>query len=342
MKISEFELIDRIRQNLVMTPTDALRGVGDDCAIIKKDDDSVLLISTDCLIEKVHFDLKYFSFIELGKKAMTVNLSDIAAMGGEPRYAFVTLGIPSHVEADDITDFYTGMQQVASEFGAGIVGGDTSDSPKVFFINLTVVGVAKNGQYKLRSTAKVGDGIYLSGVAGSSAVGLKLLEKKRTQDNPYLRAHKNPRPRIQLGQILGASEAVHAMIDTSDGLVQDLSHILRASQVAAEINYEDVPRDEGFEEMCRSVGLNAEETLFSGGEDYQLLFTMDDTKADELQARLTDKRHKIQRIGHIVEKASVSKVDLPIPARIRILRDGKEINLNRTGYDHFLGALVRS
>lgn len=341
MKTSEFELIQQIKHNLNMAPVDLIRGIGDDCAVIKKDDDSVFLISTDCLVETVHFERKYFSFIELGKKTMSVNLSDIAAMGGVPLYAFVTLGVPSDVDEGEIHDLYTGMQQVAAEFSTGIVGGDTSRSPKTFFVSLTVVGVAKNGQYKLRSEAKVGDGIYVSGHIGSSAVGLKLLQKKKVQENHFIKAHKNPRPRLQLGQLLGEASSVHSMIDLSDGLLQDLAHILNASQVAAEIQYEALPLEDDFAEVCRSVGLVPEETALTGGEDYQLLFTMDDAAAEALSQSLVAKRFKITRIGTILAKDLVPKVAQPLPARIRILKNGKELKPTQLGYDHFL-ARIRS
>lgn len=341
MKTSEFELIHQIKKNLIMVPADLIRGIGDDCAVLKKDEDSVFLISTDCLVEKVHFELKQFSFIELGKKAMSVNLSDIAAMGGVPLYAFVTIGVSPDVNEGEVLDLYTGMQQVAAEFQAGIVGGDTTSSPKSFFVSLTVVGVAKNGQYKLRSDAKVGDGIYVSGNVGSSAVGLKLLQKKKVQENNFIKAHKNPRPRIQLGQLLGEASAVHAMIDLSDGLLQDLGHVLSASQVSAEINFENLPLEDDFFETCRSVGLSPEDTALTGGEDYQLLFTMDDAAAEELSSSLVAKRFKITRIGTVLPKEAVPKVALPLPARIRVLKNGKELKLGQLGYDHFL-AHIRS
>lgn len=334
MNISEFELIARIKSHLTATPIDMIRGIGEDCAVVKKDESNVWLISTDCLIESVHFDFKYFSFVELGKKAMSVNLSDIAAMGGEPRYVLVTLGIPKHVNEGDIGEFYTGLDQVAGEFGAAIVGGDTSSSPKLFFASLTVIGVAKNDRVKTRSSAKPGQGVYVSGCLGSSAVGLKLLQKRKAVENAYVQAHKNPRPRVHLGKILGETSEVGALIDLSDGLVQDLTHVLESSDAAAEIAFESIPREDDFEEACRKLKLDPVETLLAGGEDYQLLFTMDDAFLPELEKKLVDKRQKVTRVGRVLDAPAGGN---DAHSRVKVFRAGQEVALKKGGFDHFKG-----
>jgi thiamine-monophosphate kinase len=332
MNISEFELISRIKSHLTAAPVGMIRGIGEDCAVLKKDESNAWLVSTDCLVESVHFDFKYFSFVELGKKAMSVNLSDIAAMGGEPRYALVTLGIPKHVSEIDIGEFYTGLDQVAGEFGAAIVGGDTSFSPKLFFVNVVVIGVVKNEAYKLRSAAKPGDGIYVSGNLGSSAVGLGLLRKRKAQENVYVQAHKNPRPKVALGRLLGECPDVHAMIDLSDGLIQDLSHVMEASGTAAEIDFESVPREEDFETVCRTLRLDPDELLLAGGEDYQLLFTMPDVAFPALEKILAEKRLKVTRIGRVHDAIATGP---DARSRVKIWKSGRELVLKKTGFDHF-------
>lgn len=330
MKTTEFELIREIKNNLMTTPVDMIQGIGEDCAVVKKDEKHVFLISTDCLIERVHFDLDDFSFLEVGKKAMSVNLSDIAAMAGKPLYAFVTIGIPSHFQKNDIRDFYTGLEQVSQEFSTAIIGGDTSRSPNLFFISLTVIGVAKNGAYKLRSSAKSGDGIYISGPLGSSAVGLTILKKKKKLPGgtDYIQAHKNPRPRIPLATILSNFSEVHAMIDVSDGLLQDLDHILQASEVRARLDYNEIPKEKDFDEICERFRLSPEETLLSGGEDYELLFTMDESALDSLQKELNHKKLFIKKIGTILP------LDQKKPG-VEVVRDGETLSLQNLGYDHF-------
>jgi len=330
MKTTEFELIREIKDNLMTTPIDMIQGIGEDCAVVKKDEGHVFLISTDCLIERVHFDLDYFSVFELGKKAMSVNLSDIAAMAGKPLYAFVTIGVPPHFQKKDIHDFYTGLEQVSQEFATAIIGGDTSRSPNLFFISLTVIGVAKNDAYKLRSFAKPGDGIYISGPLGSSAVGLAILEKKKklSGGTVYIQAHKNPRPRIPLAGILAKFSEVHAMIDVSDGLLQDLNHILHASKVNARLDYNEIPREKDFDQFCERFCLSPENTLLSGGEDYQLLFTMEESASASLQKDLNHKRLSIKKIG------TVLPLDQKKP-RIEVVKNGEVLSLQSLGYDHF-------
>lgn len=328
MELSEAELIARLRRDLSAAPPEVLCGIGDDCAVIRKDAASVFLVTTDCLVEGVHFEFDYFSFLELGKKTMAVNLSDIAAMAGEPRYAVVSIAIPERLSVGDIADFYTGMEQAASEFGTAIVGGDTSRSVKHFFVNVTLIGTAQEGRYKLRSGAKVGDGIYVSGHLGSAAVGLRLLERGKSGGVSYVQAHKNPRPRVVLGRILAETPEVHAAIDLSDGLLMDLGRVLDASEVAAELQYEAIPHEGDFDIACRSVRLAPEQTLLTGGEDYQLLFTMDDAAFATFSKACAAKRVSVTRIGRIVAADAGPK--------IKVFRGGANMDVSSlSGFDHF-------
>lgn len=324
---------------MATTQAGLLCGIGDDCAVIKKDDRNVLLVTTDSLVEHVHFDLRYFSFIDLGKKALSVNLSDIAAMGGTPLYAFVSLAVPPKVNETNIADFYHGMNQVASEFSVAVAGGDISQSPNYFFINVAVVGEAKKNHVKYRSGAKAGDGIYVSGVLGSAAVGLTFFNKWRRVQNPYIQAIKNPRPRLYLSRILAGLSQVHALIDISDGLVQDLSHILEASRVAARIEYDKVPRAPDFDVTCRSLRINPVDTLLAGGEDYQLLFTMEDSGWETLKKRIEPRKDiRITRIGEILPLKDQKEPGSFVHPHLMILdAKGREITVPAGGWDHFRG-----
>lgn len=309
------------------THSDLVHGIGDDCAVIERDKDSVFLVTTDSLIEGVHFELKYTSFVDLGKKSLAVSLSDIAAMAGSPLCAFVSLGIPPKITEDQITDFYIGMEQVAQEFGLAIAGGDMSRSPTHFCVNVTVMGEAHKGTYKLRSTAQVGDGVYVSGQLGSAAVGLRLCQKKKTTQNQFLQAMKNPRPRLGLACLLADIPEVHAMIDLSDGFLQDLGHVARASEKGVRVNYDLIPRDKDFETFCAELKLDPFETLLAGGEDYELLFTMSDSGRKMLDQKLSFKKNiRVTRVGEVVAgEVGVKVLD----------SKGAEIRLKRTGFDHF-------
>ncbi|MBF0105648.1 MAG: thiamine-phosphate kinase [Deltaproteobacteria bacterium] len=338
MKISEFDLIQSIKGQLATAHPALLQGIGDDCAVVKKDSKNVFLISTDCLIENVHFDLKHFSFIDLGKKAIAVNLSDIAAMGGKPLYAFICLGIPPKINQTAISDFYAGVDHVSAEFGLSIAGGDMSRSPNYLFIGITVVGETPRANVKLRSAAKDGDGIYVTGTIGTAAVGLNYLKRKRPAENQYIKAIKNPRPRIAVASALAGFAGVHAMIDVSDGLLQDLHHVMKASNTQALVEVDKIPRESDFETACKTLRLDPLETLLTGGEDYQLLFTMDDKTMDALSDVLKLNRgFKITRIGEVREAAKQQlslKLD-PYPL-IRVNdATGREIFVKKGGYDHF-------
>lgn len=335
--ISEFSLIQSITDTIKTTHGRVLCGIGDDCAVLEKDAKNVSLITTDVLIEGVHFDLNYFSFIDLGKKALSVNLSDIAAMAGSPVAAFVTLGIPKHVSEANIADLYTGFSHVAGEFGVAIAGGDLSASPGPFFVSLTVLGEAAKNTYKLRSTAVVGDGIYVSGNLGSAAVGFALCAKRRKVENSFVQAFKNPRPRLYLAKILADFPQVHAAIDLSDGLVQDLSHMMKASSVAAKLDLSAIPTEPDFVATCQKLKLDPVETLLSGGEDYQLCFTMDDAVFVDLKKRLEERKIKVTRIGEVVKSRHIDGTGNPSPTWVTVFdAHGKEIHLKKGGFDHFL------
>lgn len=324
----EFELIRKIKSNLLTAPVGLVKGIGEDCAVLEKDADDYNVVSTDSLIEKIHFSLKYFSFIELGKKAMAVNLSDIAAMGAKPRYVFVSLGVPSSVSEQDIHDFYSGMEQVSNEFEAAIVGGDLSSSKEHFFINITVMGVVARKECKLRSGARPGDSIYVSGHLGSAALGLKILQKKKRLGPDFVKALKTPQARVRLGRILASYPEVSAMIDTSDGLVQDLSHMLKASDVSAIVNLEALPHHKDFTATCKKMGVSPRDFLLSGGEDYQLLFTVDPKVEEDLLARTKDFRVPITKVGEILPDEG--------GARLKIVdANGDTVQFKGKGFDHF-------
>jgi thiamine-monophosphate kinase len=190
-----------------------------------------------------------------------------------------------------------------------------------------VIGDAKKDEYKLRSQAKVGDGIYVSGVVGAAAVGFAYLQKKKMVGNHFIQAFKNPRPRLQLAKILSEISEVHAVIDLSDGLLQDLGHVAKLSEVGAKINLRDVPKAPDFEKACQELKLNPVETLLSGGEDYQLLFTMSARGASILDQKLSHlKNLRITRIGDSVGKDH----------SVKVFDDAhQEIKLKKPGFDHF-------
>lgn len=329
MAKGEFALINKIRETVSLPTTQVVRAIGEDCAVFVKNAHDYTVVSTDSLIENIHFDLKYFSFLELGKKAMAVNLSDIAAMGAEPKYALVSLGIAPHINEAAILDFYTGLEQCLQMHGGHIVGGDLAKNPEHFFINITVIGECAKEQCKMRNTAQVGDGIYVSGHLGSAALGLVALQKNHDIDAVFLQALKTPHPQTKLGQILAKQAGVHAMLDVSDGLLQDLGHILQESQVSAQICVDEIPVLPNFDAACAALKQNPLELRLSGGEDYQLLVTIDDVAAPNVLKELKAFGLGLTRVGTIV--ASQASQHECVVSR----QNGDVYLPKHLGFDHF-------
>lgn len=268
MSYSEFSFIESIKKQ-VKVPLNC-EGIGDDCAVIRLDETSGQVITTDMLVEGVHFLKDKISPYQLGRKSVAVNLSDIAAMGAFPNAIFLSLSIPKGISNEWLDEFIKGVLS----WNVPLLGGDTTASLRDIVINITACGVIDYKKIKRRSGAKVGDTIFVTGTLGESVAGLKALQKGI--DNPILiNAHNDPKPHIIQGCELGKSTKVHSMMDVSDGIASDLKHILKASNVNATIDTAKIPLTNTLSDFCKSQNINALELALSGGEDYVLLFTAD-------------------------------------------------------------------
>lgn len=328
MKISEFQLIDRIR-NLIHPPSpDVICGIGDDCAVIDRHNGHYELLTTDCLIEGVHFDLKYFTPFEVGKKALAVNLSDIAAMAGKPLYALVSWGIPENISDDWLTDATTGLCQMALEFNVSVVGGNLAFSPDRLWVSIMLVGEVQKEKCKFRKGARPNDALYVSGPLGSSVLGLALLKKKKVLGDPFIRAHKTPVPELLVGHFLGEQKGVTSMIDVSDGLLGDLSHILNAGseKYGARLDFDSIPREKELDSLAKSMKLSPVDLILNGGEDYQLLFTVNPEEEKDFLKKSKLAGYKFFRIGCVKDQAYGIKV---------VNEQGEEIAFSQRGFDHF-------
>jgi thiamine-monophosphate kinase len=321
-ELGEFGLIERLAAVIgTEAPPDLIVGIGDDAAAWRVGD-QVLLSTTDTLVKGVHFLPEFAPWADVGWKALAVNVSDIAAMGGEPLFALVTLALPLEAEVSFAEELYAGLTECAQEYGVAVVGGDIIRAPQVS-VTIAVIGRAqmREGEPLLmrRSGAKAGDVIAVTGTLGDSAAGLWRLRKGATEDDPLVRAHLRPLPRLAEGQEAARTGTVCA-IDVSDGLMQDLGHICEMSRLGAEVREESLPLSD---DLRAAYPEDAIALACSGGEDYELVLAGDEETVlrvgEGISANLTV-------VGRMVESTA---------HRPRLLdRAGKELAVAVHGWDH--------
>jgi thiamine-monophosphate kinase len=324
--VGEFGLIKRIRKRMATSDSAVIQGIGDDVAVIETAN-KALLITTDILIEGIHFDRSWIDPYRLGKKALVVNLSDIAAMGGTPKYFLISLGLPKDLSLSFISSFYQGLKEEARRFCVDLLGGDTSLSQKIV-INICLLGEEKKKDLLFRRGARVGDNLFVTGTLGDAALGLKILQKKGLMRGPkgLIERQLSPYPRIQLGQAIAKRRCATAMIDVSDGLLIDTTHLLEESGVGARIWEERVPLSRLYRKWIHFYSKGLYQMALCGGEDYELLFTAPPEKRKAISSLAFSLKVPITDIGKI----------LPQNEGFHIIRkDGKEYSPSRLGFEHF-------
>lgn len=308
--LRERQLIATIRRLAGSLP-DGL-GIGDDCAVIDLPKGHEALVTTDFSLENIHFRREWHPADSVGWRCLARGLSDIAAMGGEPRAAFLSLALPRELPQEWVDKFVAGFLKLARSCSVRLAGGDTAESPAGVLADIVVLGSIAKGKAVLRSDAQVGDFVYVTGMLGTSVAALELLrEGKRLRPKAHLR-HFYPDPRLRVGRYLREKKLASAMIDTSDGLSVDLGHICDESKVGAVIYAESLPRPPG------PRGL---QFALHGGEDYELLFTAAAKKdvGDEIDGV------PVARIGEIVRGDAIRVADA----------EGKTQLLQSAGWEHF-------
>jgi thiamine-monophosphate kinase len=325
-EIGEFGLINRIRNWMPDSDSAVIQGIGDDVAVIDRDGET-LLITTDLLIEGIHFDRSWIDPYRLGRKALAVNLSDIAAMGGIPKYFLISVGLPRDLSLSFISLFYRGLKEGARKFRVDLIGGDTSLSQKIV-INLCLLGEGKGKNLLFRKGARVGDDLLVSGTLGDAALGLKVLQKKGAIEGPTSLIEKqlSPSPRIQLGQTIAERHYATAMIDVSDGLLIDTTHLLEESGVGARIWEGQVPLSRSYRKWIYSYSKDLYRMALCGGEDYELLFTSPPKMRKEISSLAHALNVPVTRIGEILPK----KEGLYVTRK-----DGGKYFPSHLGFDHF-------
>ncbi|MBD3233934.1 MAG: thiamine-phosphate kinase [candidate division Zixibacteria bacterium] len=329
--IGEFGLIDRIKSMINPSMSDnVIIGIGDDTAAIKIDENKVLLATCDIQVEDIHFKLDFISPYQLGKRAIAVNLSDIGSMGGKPTFALVSMALPKKMSVDNFDEVIRGMQDQMKQFSGSIIGGNLARTNQGLIIDIFMMGEAQAGRILTRSGAKAGNLIFTTGCAGSSAFGLKILQKfgKRfpAEYDRLVKKQLEPEPRIELACRLAESNFVTSMIDTSDGLGADLKHICDGSEVGAELYQDEIPVEELVDDYVAESEINKWKQILFGGEDYELLFTAPSKYEDQIKEISKSSGIPITKIGKITEPESGLAV---------IKDDGSRMVLDGEGWNHF-------
>ncbi|MCX5725684.1 MAG: thiamine-phosphate kinase [Candidatus Saganbacteria bacterium] len=328
--LGEFGLIERIKKSFKPSPR-VYVGIGDDSAVIKLSGNKCLLISTDTLVENIHFKLKYSTFYQLGWKLLAGGISDISAMGGTPTDVLITLGLPADLPVKAVDDIYRGIKSVARKFNIGVIGGDTVSS-KDIFLTVTALGIINKKELLLRSKARVGDAILVTGELGASGAGLKILKSRESpvasrELKWVIKKHLMPDPRVVEGKIIGKLGKATSMIDFSDGLAAGCFEIAKRSNVGIRIWKNSLPIGEGTKSASEVLKISPFDLALYGGEDYELMFTVPRSEAVSFVERFKKKsKTRISIIGEVVGRGrGIKIVDLK----------GKVHPFRGKGYEHF-------
>ncbi|UXP31136.1 thiamine-phosphate kinase [Reichenbachiella agarivorans] len=333
-EIGEFGLIDRIAESFKTVNTSTLIGIGDDAAVIDAGE-HVKLVSTDMLVEGVHFDLSYMPLEHLGYKAVAVNVSDIAAMNGIPKQITIGLGLSNRFSVEAVESFYRGVKFACEDYAVDLIGGDTTSSPRGLIVSVTVIGEAAKEKVTYRKNAEVNDIICVTGDFGGALMGLQVLEREKEvfKVNPDMQpdiseyeylVKRQLKPAARMDVIYELADAgviPTSMIDVSDGLASELFHIAKQSDVGITIYEDKLPFDELTYRTAVEFNLDPVTCALNGGEDYELLFTISQSDFDKIK-NLPD----VTTIGFVDKKESGHKL---------ITKTGKTVPLTAQGWKHF-------
>jgi thiamine-monophosphate kinase len=331
--VNERQIIELLGTMTAAGTPDLQQGIGDDCAVIRKNRHQSWLVTMDTLVESVHFDRSWHPPDKLGRKVISVNVSDIAAMGGTPLFVFLSLGMPVGFDVRWLREFSRGLADACREYHCILAGGDTVRSSAGVLVTVAVMGEMQTSRVVLRSGAQIGDSVWVSGYPGRAAAGLELCRLGRTEDAAFvklLEAHLNPRPRLELGRQLARNRLVHAMMDLSDGLATDLAHICTQSNVGAVIDPGRLREDRFLAAAAGMLQKDPGQWMLTGGEDYELVFTADKRKSAAIVDLGAKLRIPVVRIGRIDVKQGVRTLQF-LPDRHHPL----EVDISYSGYDHF-------
>ena len=332
--VGEFGLIRRIKDLLEREGVTSERvslGIGDDTASFLPRPGYELLVTCDCMVENRHYLSRYITPFDLGRRAMTMNISDIGAMGGKPLYVLVSLGLRADMLVRDVEEMYRGFLAELNPFGGSIIGGNLTGSGNGMFIDITLIGEVQEGKGVRRSGAREGDAILVTGYPGQAAAGLQLLlhspDDAALLGHALVKIYNTPSHRAQLGAAIAGTGYATAMIDTSDGFLGDLGHICEESGMGAEILYEKIPVSKGVQEAALMLGRNPHDFFLGESDDYELIVTCRPEHVDSLRSASTECCGALlTEVGRIT--ASGHEIALVLP-------DGEIRPVKPLSWDHF-------
>lgn len=339
-ELGEFGLIDRLRKKLPGVSAKTILGIGDDASIFQTDSAYDLVMSTDMLVEDVHFASHTMSYEDIGWKALAASVSDIAAMGASPRQALLSLAIPPLTRVEDLEELYQGVADLATLYAVDIVGGDTVKSKDQLVLSVTLTGEVQTGRSLLRSGAKVGDVLFVTGTVGGSAAALDYLTTPgrisldAKQQETLLAFHRRPLPQVKVGSWLSQSGAGHALNDISDGIASESNELAQASRVVLEVYREALPLAPEVILYCKINELDPVSFALYGGEDYQLIGTLSESRWEEAVAACEQLGSPIHRIGRVVASGE-PQVILFCGSEPLSQQDQTQEILVAKGYNHF-------
>jgi thiamine-monophosphate kinase len=319
-QLGEFGLIERIARQVAPSPSVPL-GIGDDAAALLPTPGTLTLVTSDMLLEGVHFDLAFCDPQSLGRKALAVNLSDLAAMGARPRHFLLGLALPRDISLSFLDGFMAGIMEQAERFGVTLVGGDTCASKKGVAISITALGEQRPERIVKRSGAQAGDLIYLTGTVGDAAAGLLELQEGVRQGFLVSR-QLDPQPRVSAGVALAEAGLAKAMIDVSDGVLADLGHICELSGVGARLDLMELPLSDEYLATC---GADPMALALAGGEDYELLFCAPKDRGEEVESLFAHLGVRVTKVGQVTPGSALELVTAMAGTYAPKLR----------GFDHF-------
>lgn len=333
MKINEcgeFGFIDLIKENTIADPDSVVFGIGDDCAVYKAGPHTDQVITTDMMVEDIHFSARTTEPFHVGYRLGAANISDIAAMGASPKQAVISIALPDTFDTEYGEKLFRGIKQIFQEFKVNLLGGDTVKTKGPLIVNLTVVGEVPSGQAVYRSGAQPGDVVFVTNNVGSAAAGLYALLHDMKGYETIKKAHQMPVPQVQLGTALRIN-GVHALNDISDGVSSELNEIANASAVDIYVDESKLPLDKELLQLSQEASVDPYQFAWQGGEDFQLIGTMSRAQYEEFS-----QKESLTVIGHVAQRDNLNEDGNKLKGRLFVtdVRGNTQL-VQVKGYNHF-------